>query len=384
MTFCGKYPCVEIVASQPAGGVNGQFTYQWYYSITDGATWHTSKTGGKEADYTFLSYFYRNFLKGGEKVLLKRAVYSGSSEPNWSNLWTATFTTQPSDVKLVRAEPNKLQLKASAVTNTPYTAQWERDMGLGFYKKIGEHPSGLLVIDEPKSDQYYRVAFDFQSADENTCATADRQEIMITPPDGDGNRYAAIAIHSATTRQWMWWMLSNLRTTSYTDDTKISAQPVAAGSAWVADNSANYGWYTPTAGATITEEDKSKYGALYNYAVTQKKVCPAGWHVATQADWQALSDGLQDEVAERLKTRLGWTPAGTNIYSFSAEPVGVRNGGTGNDEGRNNSTQWLVGGESEAEFYYLSNDSNILNHNENASNQANWDKIGASIRCVKD
>ena len=88
----------------------------------------------------------------------------------------------------------------------------------------------------------------------------------------------------------------------------------------------------------------SKYGYLYNwYAVHDaRNLCPDGWHVSTDKDWQllevALGLGQADAIFEgwrgtdllnlalHLKSKTGWDSiGGTNSTNFSALPGGSRN-----------------------------------------------------------
>ena len=60
------------------------------------------------------------------------------------------------------------------------------------------------------------------------------------------------------------------------------------------------------------------------------KVCPAGWHLPSDADWNTLIDAVGDSVtaARVLKSKDEWCTykdingGGTDDYGFSALPVG--------------------------------------------------------------
>jgi uncharacterized protein (TIGR02145 family) len=100
--------------------------------------------------------------------------------------------------------------------------------------------------------------------------------------DRDGNAYKTIQIGTQT------WMARNLKTTKYNDGTSI---PV------IADASL---WNTLTTPACCWQDNspiyKTTYGVLYNwYAVNTKKLCPAGWHISTDAEWNQLISYLGGE-----------------------------------------------------------------------------------------
>ena len=54
---------------------------------------------------------------------------------------------------------------------------------------------------------------------------------------------------------------------------------------WIKLTAPAYSW-----NINDSTDNKKTYGALYNqYAVSTNKLCPAGWHVPTDAEWQALT-----------------------------------------------------------------------------------------------
>jgi|GEM_PF-1738272 len=75
----------------------------------------------------------------------------------------------------------------------------------------------------------------------------------------------------------------------------------------------------------------SLYGKLYNglAATDSRGLCPYGWRVATDTDWQNLVDYVGDSTTAggHLKDPLYWTPTNagaTNLFDFSARGAGYR------------------------------------------------------------
>jgi len=72
------------------------------------------------------------------------------------------------------------------------------------------------------------------------------------------------------------------------------------------------------------------YGKLYNwYAVNTGSLCPSGWHIPTDAEWQTLVDALGgDAVAGgAMKATTLWSSpntGATNSSGFTALPGGYR------------------------------------------------------------
>jgi uncharacterized protein (TIGR02145 family) len=138
-----------------------------------------------------------------------------------------------------------------------------------------------------------------------------------TVTDIDGNVYHTVTIGTQT------WMVENLKTTKYNDGNDIPNEPTDA---WPDLTTPAYCWYDNDA-ATY----KATYGALYNwYAVNTGKLCPAGWHVPTDADWTILNNYLGGEsVAGGKLKETGTTHWIDNMYAtnetgFTALPGGSR------------------------------------------------------------
>jgi len=87
---------------------------------------------------------------------------------------------------------------------------------------------------------------------------------------------------------------------------------------WMAEN-LNY------ALADIKCYNNTKYGGLYDWE-TAKKICPAGWHLPNNDEWQILIDfvGGKEIAGKELKSRNGWNKDGNgeDIYGFCALPGG--------------------------------------------------------------
>jgi len=77
-------------------------------------------------------------------------------------------------------------------------------------------------------------------------------------------------------------------------------------------------------------ENCKKYGRLYDWYVAME-VCPSGWHLPSNAEWDVLMAAVNgEEVAgKKLKAKSGWNNSyegksgnGTDQYGFSALPGG--------------------------------------------------------------
>jgi len=55
-------------------------------------------------------------------------------------------------------------------------------------------------------------------------------------------------------------------------------------------------------------------------------ICPVGWHIPSDDEWEALTDFVGANAGTKLKSNSRWD--GTNEYGFSALPGGYGNGGS--------------------------------------------------------
>jgi uncharacterized protein (TIGR02145 family) len=93
--------------------------------------------------------------------------------------------------------------------------------------------------------------------------------------DLDSNKYTVVKIGK------QYWLQQNLRSSKYNDTSSI-ANGLSA-TAWKATNRGAYAFYEDN------PAQEQVYGKLYNgYAVATGKLCPKGWHIPSDKEWQAL------------------------------------------------------------------------------------------------
>jgi uncharacterized protein (TIGR02145 family) len=143
--------------------------------------------------------------------------------------------------------------------------------------------------------------------------------------DADGNNYNSVTIGAQT------WMAENLKTTRYSNGDLIGTT-VPMTLDITAEISPKYQW--PCGG---NESYVSTYGRFYTYwAVTDSRnVCPEGWHVPTDPEWESLKTFLGGaSVAGGRVKEIGtahWQAPNTgaegpngNESGFTALPGGYR------------------------------------------------------------
>ena len=155
----------------------------------------------------------------------------------------------------------------------------------------------------------------------NSCKKNDNNNTStgVTVTDIDDNVYHTVTIGTQV------WMVENLKTTKYNDGTAIPL--VTDGPTWAGLLTPAYCWYNNN---EVTY--KNTYGPLYNwFAVNTGKLCPAGWHVPTDAEWGTLITYLGDTTLAGGKLKEAGTvhwaspnTGATNSTGFTALPGGSR------------------------------------------------------------
>ncbi len=130
------------------------------------------------------------------------------------------------------------------------------------------------------------------------------------------------------------------------------------------------------------------YGRLYDWS-TAKTVCPTGWHLPNQAEWEALlsyvqsTSGCTNCDAAKLKATSGWNSNrnGTDEYGFSALPGGfVYPPSSFRDVGYSSSWWSSTENESNGDAYNLG----IAYNEEYARWYSNIKTHLLSVRCVQN
>jgi uncharacterized protein (TIGR02145 family) len=139
-----------------------------------------------------------------------------------------------------------------------------------------------------------------------------------TVKDIEGNSYKTVTIGTKI------WMAENLKTTKFNDGEVIPI--VSENDIWTKLQTPAVSWYNNDPDAY-----RKTYGALYNwYTINTGKVCPSGWHVATEEEWSSLFflDG-SGSVGGKLKEAgtSHWKSPNTdatNETGFTGLPGGYR------------------------------------------------------------
>lgn len=195
--------------------------------------------------------------------------------------------------------------------------------------------------------------------------------------DSDGNVYNSIKIGNQI------WLTENLKTTKY-----LNGDPIGTTATAILDISGEtepkYQW--PAGGNEINVPE---YGRLYTWhvATESRKVCPAGWHVPSFAEWNELNFFICSDGGDMKETGLiHWnTPnsEATNLSGFKGIGSGYRNQKLFTNM-KNYAMYWSTTPTiNAAQYAYLFYNSDVFRVISNPSTQYSK-SYGFSIRCLKD
>jgi len=197
-----------------------------------------------------------------------------------------------------------------------------------------------------------------------------------TVKDIDGNVYTSVTIGTQV------WMVENLKTTKYRNGDLIGTTTPATLDI-SGETTPKYQWTYDG-----NESNVATYGRLYTwYAVTDNRnVCPAGWHVPSDAEWTTLITFLGGiRVAGGKLKETGTTHwqspniGATNESGFTALPSGGREA-NGTFGGVRDDSLWWSSSETSATIAY----NRYMDYLGFVSSSLGSKQDGFSVRCLRD
>jgi uncharacterized protein (TIGR02145 family) len=221
-------------------------------------------------------------------------------------------------------------------------------------------------------------------------------ELVVT--DIDGNTYNTVKIGNQC------WLGRNLKTSKFNDGTPIALYPGFG-------YDAPYAAWISFAGYVDWTSSDLNYGYLYNWRTVDndpatrlanngsKNICPIGWHVPSDEDWNTMRSflGSGTVVGGALKetgyTHWSLPPTGdgdaTNSTGFTAVPGGVWSKGYFNRYGGPSNTAYTAayfwstsstnGADGTFAYYMLTNQNGWVSPNHTGEVFH-----GMSVRCLKN
>gem|GEM_PF-2124961 len=238
-----------------------------------------------------------------------------------------------------------------------------------------EYNFNFKIINVADSKSYVPVKLTQPTKSNNEIANY--QQLIInevgTTADIDGNQYPIFQIGRNI------WMAGNLRVTRFNNGDQITE--IIKDEKWSNTRKAAWSMY----------DNSLKYGKplgyLYNgnAALDERNICPSGWHVPTDSDWENLIKTLggPKEAGIKLRATKGWLPTmnGTNVSGLKLLPSGSRN-----ENGQ------FYGAGKVGVWWSSTNDLSgvklftrtLSNDKQEVIKFAANPKIGAYVRCIRD
>ncbi len=364
----------------------------------------------KAPDWDGTDSYEFSALPGGSRYTGSDDTFSGiGGEAHW---WTATgsggsgayrryisygenlgvrgdFETDGLSVRCIKGDsPPQIELEApSGITATAkafsVTISWlpvRRANGYVVYRRT--NPSDEYTMLEVISATSYTDAG-------VTSGTTYYYKVSAYNSDGECPRYSEVSATTETVTKIIGTLTDSRNGKEYKTAT-------IDGKTWMAENLN----YVPQSGNSwCYENDNSNcntYGRLYDWAtamnidelfnniswngsdVKRQGVCPTGWHLPSNQEWDDLVAVLGRDAGKKLKATSGWNwdGNGTDDYGFSALPSGGR-GASANVTVGSDGNWWTAtesGNTAYLRMIYFGG-SDVFNYNNSKS-------YGFSVRCV--
>ena len=220
--------------------------------------------------------------------------------------------------------------------------------------------------------------------------SVDTCEYGTLTDERDGQTYKTVKIGDQV------WMAENLNY-AYTavpyHYNFLASQYTSDSTSWCYDNDASncakYGRLYTWAAAmdSVGTWSENGKGCGYDTKCTPtypvRGICPEGWHLPTQVEWDTLfaTVGGQSTAGTMLKSTSGWDGGGngTDVYSFSALPAGLRYS-NGEFDSKSSAYFWSSTGFNSDIAYKLF----LYDRSGDAYLICDYKYYGFSVRCVKD
>ena len=276
------------------------------------------------------------------------------------------------------AEPAEV----SSSSNATSSSSWSEAIG-----SCSAQTPGSSSAEESSSSVV--VAMPCKTDEEDNCEYGELVD------DRDGQKYKTVKIGE------QWWMAENLNY-AYTGVPVDNGPYTSDSTSWCYDNvpanCAKYGRLYTWAAAMDSVGEWSSSGKGCGYGKTcsvasagsatlVRGVCPKGWHLPSNDEWEVLlsAAGGSSTAGAKLKSATGWKAyigiTNEDAFGFSALPAGYRYydgsyGIEGKFAGFWSCTEDGSNGASAMNLYYTDADANLYGKRYKTS--------GYSVRCVKD
>jgi uncharacterized protein (TIGR02145 family) len=156
-----------------------------------------------------------------------------------------------------------------------------------------------------------------------------------------------------------------------------------------------YGYQGTDVAAAQATTNYDTYGVLYNWpAVMTEGICPSGWHIPSDGEWQTMEVSLGMSEAEAASTGWRGSPVGDYLKSTSGWDDGGNGSNSSGFTGLPGGFCYSGGIDSSGSlgFWWSSSESNsyswereLYRYGDGNVNRTNYNRsYGFSARCVRD
>lgn len=139
------------------------------------------------------------------------------------------------------------------------------------------------------------------------------------------------------------------------------------------------------------KKNGKKYGKLYNwYAIKDPRgICPEGWHIPSESEWNSFVRQLGQDAGTKLKSRNGWKDSGNgnDSINFSTLPAGIRYHSGMFDDLNTDAYFWTSSEKDKSWFGNKAASGKILSYTESIVDENHiigfWKGTGMSVRCAR-
>ena len=226
-----------------------------------------------------------------------------------------------------------------------------------------------------------------------TCETDSDSGAQMWVRDHEGNIHPTVKIGDQT------WMADNMYVTTYPDGTAIDDPSTwTDGSdnayAYPIHQASNYVGNASTPIAVKGDIDIKRYGLFYQYYAAVKNdtdgdaqgICPNGWHIPTNADWDALQAALGDNTptsglwSNGAAEKIGDQMKVGGKSGFSALFSGYHTNAVSTYRDRGNSTWFYAATSTPSGYRGLARAQSGFLRTESGVDPT----FGFNVRCIKD
>ena len=355
----------------------GQYVeYNKIYQSLYGANWSFK-------DYETLIFFDDEYkiLELNDSLL---KIQSGFCTSSFLALkQTKTITLGVTDLSKTSA-----RLHGSVRTSTLTNVSFEYGPSTNYGNTITPDDNSLTgptikIVSSTLSGLYPETVYHYRIKAEDSSGTFYGQDQTFrtfnneTVTDADNIIYNTVTIGSQV------WITENLKTTKYNDGTPIPN--VTDSLEWLGLTTPAYCWYK-----NDSLMYNNIYGVLYNwFAVDTENLCPDGWHIPNEAEWETLKQYLGQDAGSKLMEGpydLAYPLQYTNPFSNSE--ASNETGFSGRFSGNRTGESYFYTGycklwsKTEDDFQnartvLIANGPDVPFINENK-------KYGLAVRCIKD